>query len=173
MTTVSARATIDHETEIASAVSSRDAVRKAVKAAGAVGAVGIFSPGIDEAGMSAIWIAMVVTIARHCDVKMERSTAVKIVATAVAGFSAYATGSKILSWSVIAVLHVIPMLTVPAAVGMNIALNSLFTYKLGRECIKRFSNTKITSDLLKLSWHLIPLPTPTELRDLRMLLTSS
>lgn len=70
------------------AATSEDAIRTAVRAAAGMGVPGIFSPGLDEAGMTAIWGAMVTTIAKRQGAELSPATAAKLVASALAGVSA-------------------------------------------------------------------------------------
>lgn len=75
---------------------------------------------------------MVTTIAKWQGAELSPATAAKLVASAVAGVSAYTIGSKILTWAGLLVGSAAPFATWPAAMAFNAALNAVFTYKLGR-----------------------------------------
>ena len=163
---LSVRTSVDVE----GAASSHDAVRVAVRSAAALGLPGIFQPGLDEAGMSAIWLAMVTTIARRQGVEVSATTATKLVAAAVAGVSAYSMGSKVLTWSLILIMHALPFAVIPGAVAMNVALNALFTYKLGTTCIKRFSTPNLTvSEVIAIGRQIVMLPSLGEIREIKQM----
>lgn len=89
--------------------------------------------------MYGIWLAMVTTIAKRCGAELSPATAAKLVTAALAGVAAYTTGSKILSWGVIAVAGAVPGAALPAAMAMNAGLNAYLTRRLGMRCITRFA----------------------------------
>ena len=120
------------------------AVRSATLAAAGLGLPGLFYPGIDEAGMATIWVTMVTAIAKHCDARVSPATVGKMVTAAVSSVAAYTLGSKILTWAAMPILIAFPVAGIPAAAGVNSALNALFTYRLGKECIIRFSEPAFT-----------------------------
>jgi len=158
--------------KVANSESSEAAVRMAVRAAAGLGVPGIFHPGLDEAGMSAIWLAMVTTIAKNQGAELSPQTAAKLVAAAVASVSAYSMGSKVLTWALILILHMLPFAVVPAAVALNAALNALFTYKLGKTCIKRFSSPKLTpQEIISIGAKIVMVPTLSEVSEIRRMLT--
>jgi hypothetical protein len=117
-------------------------VRVASRAAAGIGVPGILSPGLDEAGLYAIWLAMVTTIAKRSGAELSAPTAAKLVASAIADVTAYSSGSKILYWGMVGVFHAVPFAAVPAAMAMNSALNAALTRRLGRRCIARFSDPR-------------------------------
>jgi hypothetical protein len=159
-------------TAIAAASTSDGAIRIAVKAAAGIGGVGILAPGLDEVGMGAVWTAMVGAIARKHDLELSAATAGKLVAAAVAGVSGYRLGSKILTWSLLVILHALPFVAIPAACGMNIALNVLFTYKLGKLCATRFADPDLTrAEIFAIARCIVMIPTLHELRDLRVMVS--
>lgn len=63
----------------------------------------------------------------------------------LSGVAAYSLGSKLLTWGFLATQVVLPGLAIPTAVAMNAALNTTFTYRLGRECVRRFADPNFTS----------------------------
>jgi hypothetical protein len=159
--------------DVATAATAEDAVKKAVRAAAGLGIAGIFHPGLDEAGMSVIWIAMVTAIAQRRGVCISRVTATKIVGTALAGVAAYSTGSRILTWGLVLILHVMPIAIVPAAVGLNVALNALFTYKLGTTCIRRLSDPELSArEIVDIGRQIVIVPTLTEIGEIKRMFTS-
>jgi hypothetical protein len=159
--------------EIAVAETAEDAVKTAVRAAAALGIPGIFHPGLDEAGMGVIWTTMVTTIAKRQDVPLSPTVATKLVGTALAGVAAYSTGSKVLTWGLVLVLHVVPVAAVPAAVGLNVALNALFTYKLGTTCIRRLSDPRLsTREIIDIGRQIAMVPTLTEVGEIKRMLAS-
>jgi uncharacterized protein (DUF697 family) len=151
--------------------SPEDAIRTAVRAAAGLGVPGLFQPGLDEAGMMTIWTAMVITIAKRQGAELSPATATKLVASAVAGISAYKLGSKILTWTIMLIGSAVPFVTVPAGMAFNVALNALFTYKLGRECTQRFADPTFTkADVLSIGRQLVLMPTLSEIGEIRRLL---
>jgi hypothetical protein len=137
---------------IATAPTPERAVQLAARAAGGLGVPGLFSPGLDEAGMYSIWFAMVTTIAKRSGAEVSAATVAKLVSAALAGAAAYSLGSKVLTWGVIAVGAAAPFATVPAAIAMNVGLNAYLTRRLGRRCIARFSDPRFSArDVLDLA----------------------
>ena len=61
-----------------------DAIRIAARAAAGLGVPGLFHPGLDEAGMAAIWLTMVTTIAKRCGARLTPATAGKFVTAGAA-----------------------------------------------------------------------------------------
>ena len=41
-----------------------------------------------------------------------------------------------LTWALLLIAHALPFVVIPAGVALNVALNALFTYKLGKSCIR-------------------------------------
>jgi hypothetical protein len=149
------------------------AVRTAVMAAAGLGVPGLFHPGLDESGMSAIWLTMVTTVAKRCGATVSSATAGKLVTSALSSVAAYTLGSKILTWAAMPLLASFPVAGIPAVVAMNSALNALFTHRLGRECIRRFSRPEFSGrDIADLGRHLVALPSLTEIADIKRLLTN-
>jgi uncharacterized protein (DUF697 family) len=156
---------------VATTATTADAIRTAVRAAAAVGVPGYFHPGLDESGMTTIWVAMVTTIAKREGAELNQATAGKLVTSAVAGVSAYTLGSKILTWAVPLVLPAVAFAAVPAAVALNAALNAVFTYKLGRECERRFADPTFTkADVLSIGRHLGLVPSLFEIADIKRMI---
>jgi hypothetical protein len=100
------------------------------------------------------------------------ATAGKFVTSALSSVAAYSLGSKILTWAALPVLAAFPVAGIPAAIGMNAALNALFTYRLGKECVRRFSDPRFTSsDVITLGRLLVSIPNTSEIRDLKRLIS--
>ena len=148
-----------------------DAIRVAVYAAAGLGVPGLFHPGLDEAGMSAIWITMVTTVAKRCEARLTPATAAKFVTAALSSVAAYSVGSKLLGWAVMGILITVPGIAVPAAMTMNSALNALFTYRLGKECVQRFSRPDFNAaDAIEFGRRLVMIPGATEIGEIKRLL---
>lgn len=149
-----------------------DAIRTATLAAAGLGVPGLFHPGLDEAGMTAIWLTMVTTVAKRCGANLSSATAGKFVTSALSSVAAYSLGSKILTWAAMPVLLSFPVAGIPAAVAMNSVLNGLFTYRLGRECVTRFSDPRFTArDVVDFGRHLIAFPTFAEVAEIKRVLS--
>jgi hypothetical protein len=148
------------------------AIRKATIAAAGLGVPGLFHPGIDEAGMAAIWTGMVTAIARRSGATVSSAVVAKLVTSALSGVAAYTLGSKVLTWAALPLIAVFPVAGIPAVVALNSTLNALFTYRLGRECARRFSKPGFTArDAVDVARHLLGLPTIAELGELRRMLS--
>jgi hypothetical protein len=149
------------------------AIRKATVAAGGLGVPGLFYPGLDEAGMAAIWATMVTTVARRCGAAVSPATITKLVTSALSSVAAYTLGSKILTWAALPLVAAFPIAGIPAVAALNASLNALFTYRLGKECARRFSEPTFSArDVLDIGRHLLGLPTIAELAELRDVLRS-
>ncbi|MGW4056960.1 hypothetical protein ACWEGE_01705 [Amycolatopsis sp. NPDC004747] len=147
------------------------AIRMAAHAAAALGVPGLFHPGLDEAGMAAIWGPMVTTVARHCGAKLSAATAGKFVTMALSSVATFSVTSKVLSWGIMALLLTMPAVAVPAAAALNASLNALFTVRLGGECIRRFSDPRFNGDdLRRLGRLLVTVPSWSELGEIKRLL---
>ncbi len=121
--------------------------------------------------MAAIWLTMVTTIARRCGARLSPATAAKFVTVALSSVAAYSLGSKILTWAAVAMLIAVPGVAIPAAAAMNAALNAAFTYRLGQECVRRFSDTSFTSaDVIEFGRRLVMIPSWSELGIIKRLL---
>lgn len=71
-------------------------------------------------------------------------------------------------------MHALPFAVIPAAVALNVALNALFTYKLGNACIRRFSDPKLSPrDVIAIGGHLVVAPTLSGIGDLKRILTGA
>jgi hypothetical protein len=81
-------------------------------------------------------------------------------------------GSKILTWVAMPILIAFPVAGIPAAVALNSVLNAFFTYRLGKQCIVRFSDPAFTSrDLIEIGRHLAALPDFAEITDIKRILS--
>ena len=148
-----------------------DAVRDAVRRAARVGAAVALHPGFDEAAMGAIWIRMVTSIAVRSSAPTSPATVAKLVASALTACVAYTTGSKILGWSLLVVLHAVPFAALPAAVALNGAVNALLTYRLGTECVRRFANPRVDAhDVIAIGRAIVLVPSFGELGAVRRML---
>ncbi|HKS44200.1 MAG TPA: hypothetical protein VJT49_03630 [Amycolatopsis sp.] len=148
-----------------------DAVRVAAYAAAALGVPGLLHPGIDEAGLGAIWLTMVTTIAKRCGTSLSSAASGKTVAAALSSVAVFSLGAKVLNWAMMGILIVIPGVAIPAAAAMNAGLNVIFTCRLGRECIERFSDPDFANaDLVHFGRRLIAKPSRSELADIRRVL---
>lgn len=145
----------------------------AVVAASAVGPVGILLPAFDMAGIGVIWTTMVEEIARRSGHRVNPAGILKVVTAAAGAASGYALGSKILTWSLVAL---VPFAGVPTAMAANATLNGIFTLKLGLSCAKQFDRPDFdTLDILNLAatvaGALTPVPSAEEVALLKKLLT--
>ena len=157
--------------QVAGAATSEDAIRAAVRAAAGLGIPGIFHPGLDEAGTSTIWLTMVTTIAKRQGANISAATASKLVAAAIASVSAYGTASRIMTWALLLILHLLPSVAIPAAVALNVALNALFTHRLGNACSRHFSDPNFSlRDIMKIRQDLRMAPRLSEIGDLTRIL---
>ncbi|MGW5158667.1 hypothetical protein ACWEPN_24595 [Nonomuraea wenchangensis] len=153
----------------------RDIVKKAMISAAGVGGAGIFLPVLDMAGIAAVWTVMVVAIADASGHPASRATVGKVVAAAVSGVSGYYVGSKVLTYLAAPLLVAFPVAGVPAVIAVNVMLNGLFTYRLGKVCAADFSRPNFTledlGDLaLRIARLLIKIPMPGEIAEVRHLL---
>jgi uncharacterized protein (DUF697 family) len=156
---------------IEEAATAERAVRTATRAAAGVGVPGILAPGLDEAAMYTIWLAMITTVAKRTGASLSPASAAKLVASALGGAAAYTVGSKVLTWGVLAVLAAVPVAALPAAMGMNAAINALLTWRLGRACTQRFADPRFGArDALVITRDIFALPGVSEILDLKRLL---
>jgi uncharacterized protein (DUF697 family) len=123
--------------------------------------------------MAAIWLTMVTTIARRSGATLSPAAAGKFVTSALSGVMGYQLGSRILTWAVMSPLVIaFPVGGIPAAAAINAGLNALFTYRLGKECVRRFATANFTAaDTRALGRALVGLPSVQEINDLRRLVT--
>jgi uncharacterized protein (DUF697 family) len=148
----------------------RDIVRNATLAAGAIGVPGAFSFGADITAMTATWGAMTVAIAKKSGHQMDAAFSAKVVTGVLAGVAGYLGGSKIAT----ALVSLIPG-GVLVAVGVNSALNALFTYKLGDALAKlfdkgQFDSSDVATAVTTLLSLVVGMPTFGQLRDFGSLL---
>src|SRR5262245_32515795 len=106
----------------------REVVGAASKAAGLVGIPGAFSFGLDVSVVGGIWAAMIVALGAKSNHKVDKVFAFKLATGVLAGVAAYVGGSKL----AMKLLHMIPGAGSIAAMGVNGALNYMFTYRIGR-----------------------------------------
>lgn len=139
-------------------------VKNSAMAAGALGVPGAFSFGLDVTGMSGIWIAMTLAIAGESGHDVDRAFATKLVAAVTAGVAGYVGGSKVAT----TLLHLIPGAGSVAAMGVNSALDFLYTWRLGSALANLFDKPEfVPGDIGTMAWNIIqvigPLPTFREL----------
>ena len=139
-------------------------IKTAAAAAGALGVPGAFSFGLDIAGMSGIWITMTLAIASESRHEIDRAYATKLIAAVTAGVAGYVGGSKVAT----TLLHLIPGAGTAAAIGVNSALDFLYTWRLGCTLAKLFDKPDfVATDARRLALdiaHVIgPVPTIKEL----------
>lgn len=135
-------------------------VKSSATAAGAVGVPGAFSFGLDVTAMSGIWIAMTLAIARESSHDVDRAFATKLVAAVTAGVAGYVGGSKVAT----TLLHLIPGAGSVAAMGVNSALDFLYTWRLGSALANLFDKPDfVAGDIGSMAWNIVqvigPLPT--------------
>ncbi|MEV7803258.1 hypothetical protein AB0O28_09970 [Microbispora sp. NPDC088329] len=150
-------------------------VKTAMISAAGVGTVGTFLPVVDLAGITTTWTTMVVAIARASGHPASTATVGKVVAAAVAGVSGYYAGSKMLSAVALPLIVAFPVVGVPSVVAVNVMLNGLFTYRLGKSCAADFSRPGFTADDLadlaaRITQLLVKIPMPRELAEVKQLL---
>jgi uncharacterized protein (DUF697 family) len=121
--------------------------------------------------MTAIWLTMVTTIAKRCGNGLSSAAAGKTVAAALSSVAAFSLGAKVVNWAVMGILIAVPGVAVPAAVAMNSGLNIMFTYRLGKECLHRFSEPNVTdADLVDFGRSLVRMPSRAEIADIKRML---
>lgn len=128
-------------------VKYRSIVVTATKAAGAAGIPGAFLGPVDVAAMAGIWGVMIYAIAEKSDhgAVLNKNTAVTLATSIAEGLALYVGGSKVASY----LLHLIPGVGTVGAVGVNVFMNALYTYRLGSHVAKMFERTTLsTEDLL-------------------------
>jgi uncharacterized protein (DUF697 family) len=109
-------------------------INKATLAAGAIGAPGAFSFGLDVSVMTGIWGTMIVAIAEKSGREMDKTTAAKIASGVAAGVAAYIAGSKL----AVNVIRFIPGPGTLAAMAANTGLNAWYTRSLGHVLVDMF-----------------------------------
>jgi len=148
-----------------------DAIRVAVYAAAGLGVPGLFHPGLGRGGNE-----------RHLDHDGDHGRE-KMRGPPDSGHRrevrdrgpvqrrGHSVGSKLLGWAVMGILITVPGIAVPAAMTMNSALNALFTYRLGKECVQRFSRPDFNAaDAIEFGRRLVMIPGATEIGEIKRLL---
>jgi uncharacterized protein (DUF697 family) len=135
-------------------------VKKSAVAAGALGVPGAFSFGLDVTGLSGIWITMTLAIAKESGHEIDRAFATKLIAAVTAGVAGYVGGSKVAT----TLLHLIPGAGSLAAVGVNSALDFLYTWRLGCSLSNLFDRSDfMPSDVRRMAMDIVhiigPIPT--------------
>ncbi|SDH01787.1 protein of unknown function [Sinosporangium album] len=152
-----------------------DIVKRCMITAAGIGGAGVFLPVLDMAGIAAIWTGMVVSIANASGNPMSKATVGKVVSAAVSAVSGYYVGSKILTFLAAPLLIAFPVAGVPAVLAVNVMLNGLFTYRLGKTCAADFSRPDFTAEDLgrlvgRIARLLVKVPLPSEVAEVRRLL---
>jgi hypothetical protein len=156
---------------MAGVLTPEEAVRSAVRKAAGIGVVGALHPGFDEAAMATLWTYMVTTIAGRSRVQLAAATVTKLVAAAVSACAAYSTGSKLLTWGMGLVVPGGLLVAAPAAITLNSALNAVFTYRLGRHCVRCFGRPGLDArDVLVIVRALVVVPSLGEIAEVRRML---
>lgn len=155
----------------------RGIVGAGVAAASGVAVPGLFVPALDMAGVGATWTTMVAAIAKKSGLSLNTPTTAKIVASSISAVSAYVIGSKILTWAAAPLVVALPVAGIPAVVALNVALNGLFTLRLGVVCSRHFSRAGFSDgDAARLGisigTHLLGWPTADEIRLVKELLSA-
>lgn len=140
--------------------------------AASVSAPSAFVPVLDSAAIGAIRLTMVTTVAERCGAQLSAATAGKLVATWVSSNLWYSGGCRIFNLLLLRTLAVIPVAGIPAAAGLNVAVNAWITYRVGKRCIERFSESRFTDqEVLDLGDDIVTIPAFSEPGDLKDLLT--
>lgn len=144
----------------------RPTVRKAARAAGAIGIPGAFSAGLDVAAISGIWIRMTIGIAQKSGHDVDKVLATKLVAAVASGMAGYVGASRLATM----LLHGIPGAGTIAAVGINSAMNFFYTWRFGAGLAAMFDKPGFTlGDATTMARQLVtaiaPLPSRSELLE--------
>lgn len=150
-------------------------VKKAVVSSASLGVPGLLVPAVDTVGVAGVWTTMVGTLAKKSGHKVDAKLIAKLVAAGLASVGGYQLGSKILTWLAVPLILAFPVAGIPAAAGLNGALNALFTYRLGAFVSGQLTRSNFTSqDFVGLSTSmgafLLGVPTPREIADVKELL---
>ncbi|WP_020537947.1 hypothetical protein [Lewinella cohaerens] len=142
-------------------------IKGSSQAAAALAVPGLFVPVVDVAGIAGIWANMLIKVARNSGHELDFQFATKMATSVATGFGAYVAGSKILSYSIM----FIPGIGIFGAMGMNSALNYIFTFKLGKIASGLFERTSFdaadAADIAKmLLLPLLSIPTMGDIRDM-------
>jgi hypothetical protein len=116
-----------------------DSIRVAALAVGELGVPGLFRSGQGETNLAAIWQTMITAIAKQSRVPLSSETTEEIVAAALSSIAPYTLGSKVIGWTMTSILSALSGTVIPAATAVNTALDIVFTYRLGKECVRRFA----------------------------------
>jgi len=120
-----------------------DSIRVAALAVAELGVPGLLRTGHEETTMAATWQKLISTIAEQYQVSLSPESAEKIVAAALSSIAPHTLGSKIVGWAMTGILSALTGTVVPAATTMNTVLDIVFTYRLGKECARRFAELGI------------------------------
>jgi hypothetical protein len=153
----------------------RGIIKTAALAAAGVGGPGVFFPVLDTTAVAGIWTTMVLQIGEASGRGVTAATAAKVAGAAVAACSAYMLGTKVLTFAAMPLVAAFPLAGVPMVTGLNVILNGLFTFRLGRACAHNFERPDFSLDeLLETSVNItammISVPSGGELRAVKELL---
>src|SRR5690349_16210310 len=76
----------------AAQANANGAIRAATLAAAGIGIPVLLHPGIDEGGMTLIWVTMIARLAQIHRLDVSKEAVAKCVATAISGVAAYSLG---------------------------------------------------------------------------------
>jgi uncharacterized protein (DUF697 family) len=149
----------------------RNTLRNAMQATLILGPAGDLAPVISTSGMIGVWTSMIVGIADKSGHKMSTETAMKLAGSIIASVVAY----RLASSAIRAVVRVLPGLGKPTSVAVSVALNTYFTYRLGRAMIKQFESPSFDMDSVldlstELAQMLVKTPSSEEFKDIRNLI---
>jgi hypothetical protein len=116
-----------------------DSIRLATFAVAELGLPGLFRTGRDETNVAVIWQTMITAIAKQYQVPLPSDTTEEIVTAALSSVAPYVLGSKAIGWTMTGVLSALSGTVIPAATAVNTVLDIVFTYRLGKECVRRFA----------------------------------
>ncbi len=142
-------------------------VKDSAKAAAAAGTASAINPFLDTAAIAGIWTNMIIQIAKVSGRPMDMASATKFVTSVASGIAAYKVGSKILT----TIVWLLPGLGWLGAMGLNSALNFIFTYKLGKVTSSLFSKPGFdfgsTADIMQyVVLPMLSIPTLSEVREM-------
>ena len=121
-------------------------VNNSALAAAGLGIPGIFLPGVDMVGVSAVWVKMMVDLAKESGHEVNLEFAGKVMSSVLAGAGLYMGGSKLLT----TLLTFTGVGAVPAA-GLNAIFNWIYTLRLGKLLATQFSKPGFTPAMLMAS----------------------
>lgn len=122
---------------------SQQTINHSALVAAGLGIPGIFLPGVDMAGVAAIWIKMMIDLAKDAGHDVDMEFAGKVITSMVAGASLYMGGSKLMT----TLLTFTGVGAIPAA-GINALFNWIYTLRLGKLLATQFNTPGFTVNAL-------------------------